>query len=66
MRGWVTSCWEQQSPLGAEDAPGLPCWLCGNSGPPSRAHSPALRHRCWPSRLAVSLGSQGPQVNPGH
>lgn len=41
MRGWVTPCWKQQSPLGAEDGPraALVVQTVKKTAPPSRAHS---------------------------
>lgn len=55
-RGWVTPCWKQTEPLGAEDGPRVPLLVAQRAkeetAPASRAHS--------------FLGSGTPAVALGH
>lgn len=64
MRGWVTPCWEQQSPLGAEDAPGLPCWLTGKGGPTLLGSLPCFGSQMPGVALGRLSGKSAPASEP--
>ena len=66
MRGWVTPVGSNRAPSVQKTAPGLPWWLRVKKTARLPGSLPSLGPGCRLSRLAVSLGSQGPRVNPGH